>query len=132
MTIPARLGVAAVVALLCACGGDSGQPPSRAGDLLVSYTRVDGPAAGAIMLTISGGEVQNVTPVNGQQVSFAVVAPGTTRVIVTAPLTTGDILRIRVPDVTLSTNYSAHAEQVADQVTFALLDPPAHTFLIHP
>lgn len=130
MTTRARLGAAAFVALLVACG-DGGQPPSHAGDLLVSYTPVGGPQAGAIILTISGGEVQNVTPINGQLVSFAAIAPGTTRVIVTTPLTTGDLLRIRVPDVTQSTHYTAVSVQVADKVTYALLGPSDHTFVVH-
>jgi hypothetical protein len=129
MTTRARLG-AALVVLLVGCG-DGGQPPSQVGDLLVSYSPVGGPEAGVILLTISGGEVQNVTPLNGQQVSFAVVAPGTTRVIVTTPLTAGDILRLRVPDVTQSTHYTAVSVQVADKVTFALLDPSDHTFFVH-
>jgi len=129
MTKRARLGAAAFVALLSACG-DGGQPPSQAGDLLVSYFQ-GGPEAGAILLTISGGEVQSVSPINGQQVSFAVIAPGTTRVIVTTPLTTGDILRIRVPDVTQSSQYTATASQVADKVTYALIDPVPHTFTVH-
>jgi len=98
---------------------------------MVSYTPVSGPEAGAIILTISGGEVQNVTPIDGQQISFAVIAPGTTRVIVTTPLNTGDLLRIRVPDVSQSSHYTAVSMQVADKLTYALIDPDQHRFFIH-
>ena len=134
MTCLARFGSPAILALLAACGGgkDGGPPPSQAGDLIVSYFQ-GGPAAGAMLFTITGGTVQGVTARSGQQlqVSFASPVAGTTRVIVTGPLSTGDIVTVRVPDVGLSTSYSARVEQVADNVTFSLIDPALHTLTIH-
>jgi len=132
MRRPTRLGSLALVALLAACGGNQGPPPSQAGDLIVSYFQ-GGPTAGALLLTISGGPVQSVTARSGQslQVSFASPAAGTTRVIVTGALSTGDILNVRVPDVSLSSDYTIHVDQVADNLTFSLIDPTTHTLTIH-
>ena len=119
----------AVLALATACG-DGGQPPSGAGDLLVAYSP-GSPDAGAIVLTITGGPVENVTPVGSQQVSFSKPYPTTTRVIVIGALIPGDLLRIRVPDVSQVTGYTVKADQVADNTTFALLNPAQHTFTVH-
>ena len=86
-----------------------------------------------MLFTITGGVVQNVTVRSGQQlqVSFASPSAGTTKVIVTGTLSTGDIVNLRVPDVTLSTSYSIRIDQVADNVTFALIDPSVNTLTIH-
>ncbi len=133
MRLLTRLGALGLLAPLSACGGGKGgPPPSEAGDLTVSYFQ-GGPVAGAMLFTITGGEVQNVTVPTGQQlqVSFFSPAAGTTKVIVTGLLGTGDILKIRVPDVTLSTNYVPHVDQVADNLTFSLIDPSVHPLTIH-
>ena len=128
-----RLGAFAMLAVLGGCGGkDGGPPPSQAGDLIVSYFQ-GGPAAGALLLTIHGGTVQRVAVRSGQQiqVSFASPVAGTTKVLVTGTIATGDILTVRVPDVTLSTSYTVSVDQVADHVTFSLIDPSVHTLTIH-
>lgn len=123
-------GLALLLSLAAGCG-DGGGPPSRAGDLTVSYFQ-GGPNAGALLLTITGGEVENVTAANNEQVSFASPSPGTTRVVVTGNLGTGTLLRIRVPDVSLASRYFVVTDQVADKVTFALIDPGPHTLTISP
>jgi hypothetical protein len=131
--IRARLGSIGLIALLASCGGgEGGPPPSQAGDLVISYFQ-GGPEIGAMLLTISGGPVESVTARSGQTltVSFASSAPGTTKVIITGTIRTGDILNVRVPDVTLSTSYVARVDQVADNVTFSLLDPTLHPLTIH-
>ncbi len=132
MTRLSRRGWLAALVLITACGGNGGPPPSPAGDLVVSYFQ-GGPAIGAMLITISGGPVQNVTAAGGQslQVSFASPATATTKIIVTGPLATGDILTLRVPDTTLATGYAVHLDQVADNVTFSLIDPTLHTLTIH-
>lgn len=127
------LGAIGLLALVGACGGGKGgPPPSDAGDLTLSYFQ-GGPAAGAMLITITGGPVQTVTVPSGQQlqVSFSSPTAGTTRIIVTGPLSTGDILKLRVPDTTLATSYVPHVDQVADNVTFSLIDPSVHTLTIH-
>lgn len=124
-------GFIALVALLTTACGDGGGPPSGAGDLSVSYYQ-GGPSAGALLLTITGGEVENVTAEHGEQVSFSSPSPGMTRVVVMGNLGTGTLLRIRVPDVSLASRYAVITEQVADRVTFSLIDPAPHTLTISP
>ena len=119
------------IALVAACGG-GGPQPSRAGELTVALFE-SGNNAGALLLTISGGTVESVTAPGGQQVSFFTPAAGTTRVVVLGTLQTGDLLKIRVPDTTQAAAYTARLDQVADKVTFSLLDPapPAFSLSIH-
>lgn len=124
------LGFAALAALALSSCGDNGGQSSNRGDLLISYFQ-GGPEPGAILLTITGGQVEDVTALGGQQVSFAAPFSGTTRVVITGNLSNGDLLRIRVPDVTLFTNYRARADQAADKVTFVLLEPTAYQLTVH-
>lgn len=130
MNAPVRGGLALLMTLAVACGDGAG-PPSQAGDLTVSYFQ-GGPSPGALLLTITGGEVENVTAASNEQVSFASPSPGTTRVVVTGNLGTGALLRIRVPDVSLASRYVVVTDQVADKVTFALIDPGPHNLTISP
>ena len=123
-------GLALVLGLAAACG-ESGEPAPRAGELTISYYQ-GGPRAGALLLTITGGEVLNVTAANGEQVSFASPAPGTTHVVVIGDLGTGTLLRIRVPDVSLASRYVVATDQVADKITFSLIDPERHPLTISP
>lgn len=129
MSKRARLGFAILAVAAAACGGD-GQTPSHPGDLLVSYFQA-GPEPGAFLLTITGGPVENVTALGGQQLSFSSPFAGTTKVVIAGRLTNGDMLRLRVPDVTQATSYTVRVEQVADNVTFALIDPGQYTFTVH-
>jgi len=39
---------------------------------------------------------------------------------------------VRVPDVTLASRYSVLTDQVADKITFSLIDPTPHTLTISP
>ena len=127
-----RLASIGLIALLTSCGGDGGPPPSPAGDLIITYFR-GGPAAGAMLLTIEGGAVQSVTARTGQAltVSYATPSAGITKVIIIGTIATGDILNVRVPDTTLSTDYVVRVDQVADNLTFSLIDPLLHNLTIH-
>lgn len=89
-----------------------------------------GPEAGALLFTISGGPVENVTAENDEHVSFVSTTPGTTRVAVIGNLGTGTILKVRVPDLSVARNYTVRVDQVADRVTFALINPEPHTLTI--
>lgn len=120
--------VLGLLVLSGACG-DSNQNPSGAGDLFVSYSGTG--EAGAILLTISGGPVESTTAVGTQQVAATSPYPNTTRVVVLGEIGNGDLLKIRVPDVSQVTHYSVRADQVADQTSFALIDPSRHSFSVH-
>ena len=124
-----RLGDVALALVLAGCGGD-GQTPTERGDLLVTYFQ-SGAEAGAFLLTITGGPVEAVTALGGQQVSFASPIPGITKVVVAGTLGNGELLRLRVPDVTKFADYAVRVEQVADKTTFALIDPTGYTFTVH-
>ncbi len=137
MTRTTRLASVAFLAILAACGGGvvsppPPPPPPQSGDLTVSYVG-SGAAIGAILFSISGGPVTSVSAAGGRplQVSFAPLTTGTTKVVVAGTLTTGDILTVRIPDITLATSYTVGVEQVADNVTFSLIDTSLHTLTIH-
>jgi hypothetical protein len=123
------LGLVTLALALSACGSE-GQNPTQSGDLFVSYFQ-SGPQAGAFLLTITGGTVDNVTGLGGQQVSFTSPFAGTTKVVVAGAITNGDLLRLRVSDVTKVADYTVHIEQVADNTTFALIDPSGYSFTVH-
>lgn len=121
---------AALLLSLSAVGcGDSSQTPSGAGDLFVAYTG-NGQAA-AILLTISGGPVESVSAVGTQQVSSTSPYANTTKVVILGEAGNGDLLKIHVPDVSAVTQYSVVVDQVADNTSFALIDPTRHTFSVH-
>ncbi len=120
------LGIALVSAL--ACGGGPQGPVS--GDLLISYHPAN-TEAGAMVLTISGGAVESVTGLGGQQVSFTSPLQATTRVVVLGNFVAGEMLRIRVPDVSLVASYVVRVDQVAHKTTFALISGSQHTFTVH-
>ncbi|HEV8150881.1 MAG TPA: hypothetical protein VGP61_11905 [Gemmatimonadales bacterium] len=121
-------GLALTAVLAAGCGNS--EPAPVAGDLLVSYYQ-GGPEPGAMLLRVTGGPVSDVTAVGGQQVSFASPFTGTTKVVVLGSFATGDLLRIRVPDVNQATSYSVHLDQVADKTTFALIETAPYTFTVH-
>lgn len=129
MSKRARLGLTVLTLAIAGCGGEN-QNPTPSGDLLVTYFQ-SGPEAGAFLLTITGGPVENVTALGGQQVSFVSPFAGTTKVVVAGALANGDLLRLRVPDVTKFADYTIRVEQVADQTTFALIDPAGYQFTVH-
>ncbi|MEO8452341.1 MAG: hypothetical protein ABI647_21295, partial [Gemmatimonadota bacterium] len=78
------------------------------------------------LLVISGGTVQDVTPVGSYKVSFATVA-GVTRAVVTGNLTSGDLVRVKVPDISLAGTYVARVDAAADRTTFALNEPTLYS-----
>jgi hypothetical protein len=120
-------GFVALLALGPVGCGDQGA--SGAGELTVSFYQSTGDA-GALLLTVSGGPVQDVSAVGSDQVSFASAGANTTRIVVTGTLGTGELLRLRVPDVALVAQYSVRVDQVAHKATFALLDPARYTLTV--
>lgn len=133
MTRIRRLLGAATLGFIASCGGggDGGPPPGPvAGDLTVSYSQ-GAVEAGALLITISGGPVASATALGGQQLSYASPYAGTTRIIVAGTLATGDLFKFHVPDLADSTSYIPRIDQVADKVTFALIDPASYTLTVH-
>jgi hypothetical protein len=125
------LGVAAALMVTLGCGGENGgTPPQVRGDLTLAYVG-DGNDVGAVLLTISGGEVEAVAAIPaGVAVSFATPSPGVTHLVVSGTLASGDLLQIRVPDVNAVEGYVVRIDQVAHAETFALLDPTTSSFTI--
>lgn len=134
MTLSAlcRWGAGALL-LAGACGGDDFAKPSGEGELLVSYDQV-GANAGALLLSITGGPVDSVRAVNPstELVEFSSPYPGTTLVVVTGELGIGALLRLRVPDVSQASHYSVEVLEVADKVTFSLIERSSHHLTISP
>ena len=132
LTALCRRGAAALL-LAAACGGDDFSRPSGEGELLASYDQV-GATAGALLLSITGGPVDSVRAVNPatELVEFASPYPGTTLVVVTGELGTGALLRLRVPDVSQASRYSVEILEVADKVTFSLIERSNHHLTISP
>ena len=82
-------------------------------------------------ITISGGPVLSVTALGGQQISYASPYAGTTRIIIAGTLAAGGLFKIHLPDIADSASYRPRIDQVADKVTFALIDPVSYHLTLH-
>lgn len=112
-------------ALLVAGCGDSGKVGPEEGEITLVLT-TSRPGTGALLIRVTGvvSEVRGAT--DGLRIaSTPVGATGVTRLVVTGPIETGDLLRLRVPDVSQADSYSGTVEQAASSADFALLDPVA-------
>lgn len=120
-------GLAGLGLLSAACGKKPGPSEPVSGTLTVSYV---GPSQtdGALLLTISG-KVTSVSASGGYQVASAPAGATATRVVVTGDLVAGDILKLSVPDISVS-GYTAHVDAAADRSTFALNDVTAYSATI--
>lgn len=126
--------LAFLLAATAACGGGSPDPGGglQPGILTASLFQPNA-SAGALLLSITGGIVTSVTAANpgAVQVSFASQVPGTTRVVVTGALQTGDLLKVAVADVSNPGGFTVRVDQVADNVTFALVDTGPYSVILH-
>ena len=113
------LAVLLTAAVGTACGGGDGGGPTKpvAGELVV---RLASPNAtdGALIVRVIG-PVTGVTPAGNYGVSH-VTEGNITRVILTGDIASGDLLRVKVPDVNQVLSYSAIVEQAASRVDYAL------------
>ena len=109
-----------VTVLLASCGGTD-VPPPPPGELAIHLTTPAGAAAGAIVLTVSGGVVGSVVPAGGLEDAMTIDASGT-HLLLLGAANTGEIAVLRIPDRALASRYVVRVEQVADGSTFALLD----------
>jgi hypothetical protein len=132
MTRIKRVLIAGGFGLLASCGGgEGGGPPAPvAGDLTVTYFQ-GASEAGALLITITGGPVLSVTVLGGQQLSYASPYANTTKVVVVGTIGVGDLFKFHIPDIATSTGYTARIDQVADKVTFALIDPTPYSLTVH-
>jgi len=120
-TLLLALGVSGTLA----CGDKNGPSGPVAGDLTVSYSSPS-VSDGALLLLIQGGPVASVRAAGSQQVASASAGVNLQRVVVTGDLTSGDILRIAVPDVAAVASYAVQVEAAADRTTFSLNDPVSY------
>jgi hypothetical protein len=101
---------------LAACGGDGGGggPNPTPGTLDVVLTSAPlGP--GAIMFTVSGGEITGVT--SNYTKYEANTAANSRKVLLTGDITSGTMAQISVPDVAKEANYVVTVLQVAARAT---------------
>lgn len=115
--------------LLAACGE---KPPTGpvAGDLVVTLT-TPGTADGAILLRLVG-PVEQVQAERNFLVESAALPGGITRIVVVGTITSGPVARIRVPDLSLASQYFGLVEQVADRGNFALLSTAGYSVKVAP
>jgi hypothetical protein len=90
-------------AITAACGGEKPPVGPVAGDVTLAYGSPS-QADGAVLILVTGGPVTSVTPIGSYQVEFASAGVNATRLVVTGTLVTGDVVRLRVPDVSAAGN----------------------------
>jgi len=112
------IGLAALA--IAACGGDhqiTAAPTPGALNLTLNTATANG---AALLFDVSGGAIDSIVPAAGFRLYPAQVGATFWRAVATGTLASGPIARVYVPDLSKAGNYSATAEQVADQ-SFALL-----------
>lgn len=117
--------LAMAVGLLAACGGDDGGggggPKPVAGELTFTLSTPFVGQDGGLLVRVVG-QIDTITVLGGHKMSFS--RSGTlTRAVITGNIEAGDLLRVRVPDVSLAASYGAFVEQAAARGTYVLLDP---------
>lgn len=115
------LTVAALAALLApaACGHDSSTPlaSTNAGalDLVLATPNADD---GALLIEVSGGQVDSVSAPGGYQVYTSAPSTSTRRIMVVGSVVAGTVARIWVPDAGDSASYHATVLQAAARGTY--------------
>lgn len=115
-----------LASLLAACGGGDGGGGGGgtkpvAGELTFTLSTPFVGQDGGLLVRVVG-QIDTITVLGGHKLSFS--RSGTlTRAVITGSIEAGDLIRIRVPDVSLASSYGAFVEQAAARGTFALLDP---------
>jgi hypothetical protein len=113
------LAAATAFAAIGACGGESGGPTGPSAPTPgVLVVRLAGPAAreGAVLLSIAGPDVPTeVTAAQSGVIAHARPAQGGTAVALFGAIATGELLRMRVPDVRAAAAYQATVREVAGE-----------------
>lgn len=127
--ITRRRWLVLAAALLAACGGDEPDPTPKpvAGELVIGLVSPNA-TDGALVVRVIG-TLTDVTPAGNYRVSFSTQG-NITRAIVTGDIGSGDLLRIKVPDVTQASTYSASVEQAAARDTYALFSTAGYALTI--
>lgn len=113
--------------LLAACGGGDGDGNGGggtkpvAGELTFTLSTPFVGMDGALLVRVVG-QIDTITVLGGHRLSFS-RGGNLTRAVVAGNIEAGDLIRIRVPDVSLASSYSAFVEQAAARGTYVLLDP---------
>lgn len=117
-TLLSVLALAGAGLTACGGGGDGGGGPNPTpGSLDVVLTTAPS-APGAIMFTVSGGQIDGVTT-SYSGYEFA-TATNSRKVLVTGDLVAGTVVQIQVPDVANVDNYVVQVLQVAARSTAAI------------
>ena len=109
---------------LISCGGGDTVGPGDGtdpGEVIVSFNSPI-PTIGAIQIvvpTTSAGPATNFN-VGGAYDGYTKPVSGGTRIIIYGTFTNGDVLRFRVPDRNVTTQFTITKEAAADRVSYAL------------
>jgi hypothetical protein len=101
---------------LFACGAPDDGPGTL--DVVLEASPAD---SGAMVVTVSGGPVDQVVGAHGELTHFSDDAG--THVLVTGDLVPGPMFSVHIPEVTNARAYVVTIDQLADGATFALIDP---------
>jgi hypothetical protein len=96
-----------------ACG--DGNSPTR-GTLTIQLTSASS-QAGAIMLTVHGGPILDVSAPAGYHVYDGKLSQSSHRIMITGSIISGELASITVPDIKKAASYQADVVQVAAPVT---------------
>ncbi len=114
------------------CGGDdtTGPPAPKAGQLTVNIA-TSGAGGSAFLVTLRGEGITDPTAANSGHQIYSFAAGGSLRVAVIGTVSSGPLLRFRVPDLDKASGYSATLDEVAgaDNV---LQSPSGYTLTIAP
>lgn len=123
-----RVTLALVLATLAACGGDDPTATAKPGVLTLTLSGAGG-NDGALVVTVSGGPINDVHGVDGVELSRNTDASGT-HLLLLGNITEGIVARLDVPDVSKAAAYVATVDQAADRTTFGLLDAASYRLVV--
>jgi len=111
-----------------ACGEVDKKVGPQAGDITLALT-TSRTETGALLLRVVG-PVEEIAALGGLRAGSAPLGTGATRVVLTGSITSGDILRLRIPDLDLAETYTVQVEQAALGTTFALVEPGEYSVVV--
>lgn len=94
--------------------------PSQPVDATLTYSGAG--TVGALVITITGGDVDSISAATGVEVVTTVDQAGR-HLLITGALAPGAIATLHLPAGAVAARYVTAVEQAADGATFSLLDP---------